>query len=204
MKKILFLLLIANAGFGQTVATYSDIGTLKNSNLLMPNTVYIIQDIGKIQLVAKGVNSFYEKPYMRTIFGMDFDEETFDFDTRVLQVIDNVSCVCRCTNAGWSIINDVGHKPYKIALVSSNLMVHYTKAYDKVIGFSTSLDETYSGSNLHITAGASAGLTKATILFYKTDGNNVPLQKQPATIQDLSIYGSNIFINGRMAKYLQL
>lgn len=170
----------------------------------MPNTVYVLQDLGKIQLVAKTNNSFYEHPFVRTIWGMDFDEETFDFNTKQLMGIDNVSCVARCINSVWTIMADAGHRPQKVANVSDNLFVYYTKTYDKVLGFQTSIDETYAQSNYHISMGASVGLSFAVVLFFKIDPTNMPLQKVPLTKQELSIIYSNVFISGRFGKIIQL
>ncbi len=204
MKKILSLLLISNACFGQITAPYSTVSATKNVCQLVPNTVYILTDLGKIQLVAKTNNSFYEHPFVRTIWGMDFDEETFDFNAKQLMGIDNISCVIRCQNAVWSIVNDAGHKPQKVANVSDNLFVYYTKTYDKVLGFQTSIDETYAQSNYHISIGASVGLSFAVVLFFKTNPDNMPLQKAFITKQELSIPNSNIFISGRFGKIIQL
>ena len=55
MKKILFLLLISANSFGQIWGSYSAIANLKNSAQLIPNTVYILSNLGKMQIVAKTV-----------------------------------------------------------------------------------------------------------------------------------------------------
>lgn len=204
MKKILFLLLISANSFGQIWGSYSAIANLKNSAQLIPNTVYILSDLGKMQIVAKTNNSFYEKPFVRTIYAMDYDEELFYFDTKKIMGIDNISCVVRCQNATWCIISDAGHAPKKVSGVSDNMFLYFTKTYDKVIGFQTSIDETYAQSNLNISIGASVGFDKATILFFKSVIVNGQIQKQFATKTELSIEWSNIFISGELGKFIQL
>jgi hypothetical protein len=204
MKKLLILLLISNVCYGQIIGTYADVSAMKSQGALYPNQVYCITDLGKMQIMAKTNNSFYRKPYVRTIFAMDFDEETFDFDTKRIMGIDNVSCVVRCTNGTWSILNDIGHTPENVASVSDNLFIYFTKTYDKVIGFQTSLDETYAGSNYDITCGASTGLAFCVVLFYKTVIINGQLIKQFITLQELSIPNSNITYSGRFGKFIQL
>ena len=79
-------------------------------------------------------------------------------------------------------------------------MVHYGKTYDKVVSASTVLDETYSGSQLNITCGASVGLSYITIFMHK----NVNGVKSQMTLQESSIVGSNLFIFVKLIKFIQL
>lgn len=206
MKKILLFLffIITFSAKSQIALTWSDIDQLKSSNQLCPGTSYMIVDIGKIQIMAKSTNTFYETPYVRTPYALEYDFESFNFDTKILTGIDEISCVARCSSGTWYLINDAGHRPYKVASASGNLVVHFTKTYDKVLGFSTSLDDSYSASNYVITAGASVGFSTATIYFHKTVVSTNTLMKVSMTSQELSILGSNIWIMGRFSKQIQL
>lgn len=198
--KTLLLILFPFISFGQYVTTWNDLQTMKQANQLTPGQVYLMTDLGKIEIMAKSTNAFYEIPYRRSRYAIDYDEELFDFDTKVITGIDNLAGVARCSNSVWSLLNDLGHKPYKLSHCSNNLMIHYGKTYDKVISASTVLDETYSGSQLNITCGASVGLSYITIYLHK----NVGGVKSQMTLQEASINGSNLFIFVKMLKFIQL
>ena len=198
--KTLLLLLFPFLSFGQYVTTWSDLQTMKQANQLTPGQVYLMTDLGKLEIMAKSTNSFYEIPYRRSRFALDYDEELFDFDLKIITGIDNLAGVARCSNSVWSLLNDLGHKPYKLSHCSNNLMVHYGKTYDKVVSASTVLDETYSASQLNITCGASVGLSYITIYLHK----NVNGVKSQMTLQESSINGSNLFIFVKMLKFIQL
>lgn len=204
MKKILLLLLISNACYGQIIGTYSQIATMKASSTLVPNVVYQITDLGKMELLAKITNTFYYIPYRRTMFAMDYDEELFNFDSKLLIGIDNISCIVRCANSTWFVLNDAGHIPYKVGSLTDNLVVNFTKTYDKVMTFHANIDETYALQNGDITVGAGVGYSSATLYFYKTVIQNNQLVRQPMTKQELSITWSNVFISARMAKFIPL
>ena len=140
MKKILLLLLVSNACYGQIIGTYSQIAIMKASSTLVPNVVYQITDLGKMELLAKTTNTFYYIPYRRTMFAMDYDEELFNFDSKLLIGIDNISCIVRCANSTWFVLNDGGHIPYKVGTLTDNLVVNFTKTYDKVMTFHANID----------------------------------------------------------------
>ena len=198
--KTLLLILFPFLSFGQYVTTWNDLHTMKQASQLTPGQVYLMSDLGKIEIMAKSTNAFYEKPYRRSRYALDYDEELFDFDTKIITGIDNLAGVARCSNSVWSLLNDLGHKPYKLSHCSNNLMVHYGKTYDKVVSASTVLDETYSASQLNITCGASVGLSYITIYLHK----NVGGVKSQMTLQESSINGSNLFIFVKMLKFIQL
>lgn len=198
--KTLLLILFPFLSFGQYVTTWSDLQTMKQASQLTPGQVYLMTDLGKLEIMAKSTNSFHEIPYRRSRFALDYDEELFDFDTKIITGIDNLAGVARCSNSVWSLLNDLGHKPYKLSHCSNNLMIHYGKTYDKVVSASTVLDETYSGSQLNITCGASVGLSYITIYLHK----NVNGVKSQMTLQESSINGSNLFIFVKMLKFIQL
>ncbi len=198
--KTLILILFPFLSFGQYVTTWSDLQTMKQANQLTPGQVYLMTDLGKLEIMAKSNNAFYEIPYRRSRFALDYDEELFDFDTKIITGIDNLAGVARCSNSVWSLLNDLGHKPYKLSHCSNNLMVHYGKTYDKVVSASTVLDETYSASQLNVTCGASVGLSYITIYLHK----NVGGVKSQMTLQESSINGSNLFIFVKMLKFIQL
>jgi len=173
---------------------------MKQASQLTAGQVYLMTDLGKLEIMAKSTNAFYEIPYRRSRFALDYDEELFDFDTKIITGIDNIAGVARCSNSVWSLLNDLGHKPYKLSHCSNNLMVHYGKTYDKVVSASTVLDETYSASQLNVTCGASVGLSYITIYLHK----NVNGVKSQMTLQESSINGSNLFIFVKMLKFIQL
>ena len=198
--KTLLLLLFPFLSFGQYVTTWSYLQTMKQANQLTAGQVYLMTDLGKLEIMAKSNNAFYEIPYRRSRYALDYDEELFDFDTKVITGIDNLAGVARCSNSVWSLLNDLGHKPYKLSHCSNNLMVHYGKTYDKVVSASTVLDETYSASQLNITCGASVGLSYITIYLHKNIGG----VKSQMTLQEASINGSNLFIFVKMLKFIQL
>ena len=198
--KTLLLILFPFLSFGQYVTTWSDLQTMKQANQLTPGQVYLMTDLGKLEIMAKSTNAFYEIPYRRSRYALDYDEELFDFDTKIITGIDNLAGVARCSNSVWNLINDLGHKPYKLSHCSNNLMVHYGKTYDKVVSASTVLDETYSASQLNITCGASVGLSYITIYLHKNIGG----VKSQMTLQESSINGSNLFIFVKMLKFIQL
>ncbi|MBK8143640.1 MAG: hypothetical protein IPK62_00930 [Bacteroidetes bacterium] len=188
----------------QVATTWADIATLKTQGLLIPGFVYKITDLQNIELVAKTTNTFHRIPYKRTIQGIEYDDELFDFDSKVLTGIDNIGCSARCSNGVWSIINDGSHEPYKMTTASNNLMVYFGKTYDKVISASTDLDEAYSGSNFLIDCGASVAFSYMAIWFYKTTIVGATFQKTQMTLQEASISGSNVFIMVKMSKSIQL
>ena len=198
--KTLLLLLFPFLSFGQYVTTWSYLQTMKQANQLTAGQVYLMTDLGKLEIMAKSTNAFYEIPYRRSRYALDYDDELFDFDTKVITGIDNLAGVARCSNSVWSLLNDLGHKPYKLSHCSNNLMVHYGKTYDKVVSASTVLDETYSASQLNITCGASVGLSYITIYLHKNIGG----VKSQMTLQEASINGSNLFIFVKMLKFIQL
>ncbi len=185
-----------------TVLSYAELQTFKNASLLSAGESYMITDLGKIEIAAKTANTFHAIPCKRTPFAMDYDDETFDFDTKVLTGYDNLSCAVRCTNNAWGLINDVNHKPYKFSHASNNIMVHFSKqnTYDKVVGFFTTIDETYAASNLLISSGASVGLNFIAVYLYKTVNN----LRVNMTLQECSIAYSNLWLMGRMSKNIQL
>ena len=198
--KTLLLILFPFLSFGQYITTWPELQVMKQANQLTPGQVYLMSDLGKIEIMGKSTNAFYEIPYRRSRYALDYDEELFDFDTKVITGIDNLAGVARCSNSVWSLLNDLGHKPYKLSHCSNNLMVHYGKTYDKVVSASTVLDETYSGSQLNISCGASVGLSYITIYLHK----NVGGVKSQMTLQEASINGSNLFIFVKMLKFIQL
>ena len=198
--KTLLLILFPFLSFGQYVTTWLDLQTMKQANQLTPGQVYLMTDLGKLEIMAKSTNSFHEIPYRRSRYALDYDEELFDFDTKIITGIDNLAGVARCSNSVWSLLNDLGHKPYKLSHCSNNLMVHYGKTYDKVVSASTVLDETYSASQLNVSCGASVGLSYITIYLHK----NVGGVKSQMTLQESSINGSNLFIFVKMLKFIQL
>ena len=198
--KTLLLLLFPFISFGQYVTTWSDLQAMKQANQLTAGQVYLMTDLGKLEIMAKSTNAFYEIPYRRSRYALDYDEELFDFDTKIITGIDNLAGVARCSNSVWSLLNDLGHKPYKLSHCSNNLMVHYGKTYDKVVSASTVLDETYSASQLNISCGASVGLSYITIYLHKNIGG----VKSQMTLQESSINGSNLFIFVKMLKFIQL
>ena len=198
--KTLLLILFPFISFGQYVTTWNDLQTMKQASQLTAGQVYLMTDLGKLEIMAKSTNSFHEVPYRRSRYALDYDEELFDFDTKVITGIDNLAGVARCSNSVWSLLNDLGHKPYKLSHCSNNLMVHYGKTYDKVVSASTVLDETYSASQLNVSCGASVGLSYITIYLHK----NVNGVKSQMTLQESSINGSNLFIFVKMLKFIQL
>lgn len=198
--KTLLLILFPFLSFGQYVTTWPELQATKQANQLTPGQVYLMTDLGKLEIMAKSTNSFHEVPYRRSRYALDYDEELFDFDNKIIMGIDNVAGVARCSNSVWSLLNDAGHKPYKLSHCSNNLMVHYGKTYDKVVSASTVLDETYSGSQLNITCGASVGLSYITIFMHK----NINGVKSQMTLQESSIIGSNLFIFVKLIKFIQL
>ena len=198
--KTLLLILFPFLSFGQYITTWPELQAMKQASQLTPGQVYLMTDLGKLEILAKSTNSFHEVPYRRSRYALDYDEELFDFDTKVITGIDNLAGVARCSNSVWSLLNDLGHKPYKLSHCSNNLMVHYGKTYDKVVSASTVLDETYSGSQLNISCGASVGLSYITIYLHK----NVNGVKSQMTLQESSINGSNLFIFVKMLKFIQL
>lgn len=204
MKKLLLLLLLPLCSSGQIYGTYAQIATMKSMSQLTPNVVYQITDLGKIELVAKTTNTFFYIPYKRSIYALDYDEELFNFDTKLLIGIDNISCIVRCINSNWYVLNDAGHIPYKVGTLTDNLVINFTKTYDRVMGFQASIDETYAQQNGDITVGAGVGYSSATLHFLKTVIINGQLVRQYMTKQELSITWSNVFVNARMAKFIQL
>ena len=198
--KTLLLILFPFLSFGQYVTTWPELQAMKQANQLIVGQVYLMTDLGKLEIMAKSTNSFHEVPYRRSRYALDYDEELFDFDNKIITGIDNVAGVARCTNSVWYLLNDAGHRPYKLSHCSNNLMVHYGKTYDKVVSASTVLDETYSGSQLNITCGASVGLSYITIFMHK----NVNGVKSQMTLQESSIVGSNLFIFVKLIKFIQL
>jgi len=206
MKKILllFICLLSLTAKGQLIMTWEEINSLKIAGQLSPGTVYKISNLNKMELISKTSSSFYEIPYRRTVYAMDFDHEFFNFDTKTITGVDDVACVARCTNGIWNLINDAGHKPYRITHCSNNLMVYFEKVYDKVISVSTDIDETYSGSNLGVSCGASVGLSYVAVWFHKTILVNGAIQKTQMTLQEASITGANVFILGKMSKQIVL
>jgi len=198
--KTLLLILFPFLSFGQYVTTWPELQAMKQANQLTPGQVYLMTDLGKLEIMAKSTNAFHEVPYRRSRYALDYDEELFDFDNKIITGIDNVAGVARCSNSVWSLLNDAGHKPYKLSHCSNNLMVYYAKTYDKVISASTVLDETYSGSQLNITCGASVGLSYITVYLHK----NVNGVKTQMTLQEASIAGANIFIFSKLLKFIQL
>lgn len=204
MKKLLLLLLLPLYSSGQIYGTYAQIATMKSMSQLTPNVVYQITDLGKIELVAKTTNTFFYIPYKRSIYALDYDEELFNFDTKLLIGIDNISCIVRCINSNWYVLNDAGHIPYKVGTLTDNLVINFTKTYDRVMGFQASIDETYAQQNGDITVGAGVGYSSATLHFLKTVIINGQLVRQYMTKQELSITWSNVFVNARMAKFIQL
>lgn len=201
---LLAILLLPFTLSAQYIASYNDLNQLKSNAQLTPGQVYLIVDLNKIEIVAKTPTSFYPTPFKRTPFALDYDEETFDFNTKIITGYDNISCVARCTNGIWNLINDSNHKPYKASHCSNNLMVWYTKTYDKVISTSTDLDEGYTASPLMITCGASVGLPYIAIWLYKTTFINGQPQKTQMTLQEASIPGANIWIWVKMSNNIQL
>jgi len=204
MKKLLFLLLLPFTLSAQYVDTYSNIQTLKASGLLVSGMSYMITDLGKMEIMARTINSFYPIPIKRTPFAMDYDYETFNFDTKVITGYDNIQCVARCNSGVWALINDVGHTPYKAAYASNNLMVHFYKTYDKVISSSTNIDDGYAASSLMISCGASVSFNYIAVLLYKTVFNNGIPTKVQMTLMEASIAGANIFLYVTMAKFIPL
>ena len=198
--KTLLLILFPFLSFGQYITTWPELQVMKQASQLTAGQVYLMTDLGKLEIMAKSTNAFYEIPYRRSRYALDYDEELFDFDTKIITGIDNLAGVARCSNSVWSLLNDLGHKPYKLSHCSNNLMVHYGKTYDKVVSASTVLDETYSASHLNVTCGASVGLSYITIYLHK----NVGGVKSQMTLQEASINGSNLFIFVKMLKFIQL
>lgn len=204
MKHLLFLLLFPFAMSAQYVDTWANVSTLKSMAILTPGQEYMLTDLGKIIIVANSATTFYPTPKYRTPHAMEYDYETFDFDSKQITGYDNIHGICR-NNGAWYLLNDAGHKSYKVQSVSGNLTIHFTKAYDKVISFQTTLDDAYSASNHIVSCGVSVGYSSATILFHKTViGLNGALIKTPMTLQELNILGSAILFNATMSKNIQL
>lgn len=199
MKKLFLLLLLPFSINAQQLETWAQLDQMRLSCQLIPNSVYVIIDYGNTEICAKTCSTFYERPLKRTIYAIDYDDELFDFASKTITAFDNIDCVVRC-NGGWFIINDAGHTPYRVSSVSGNLIVHFQKTYDKVVGFSTSIDDAYSASNYNISCGASVGFGTATIFVHKCI-NGVKTQM---TIAELSIPTTNIFIIGRFSKQIPI
>lgn len=200
---ILFLVFSLNA---QISITWLAANSLKTQGLLVAGQSYILTDLEKIELVATGPTSFSDIPLKRTTKGISYDEERFNFDTKILTGIDNIVCIARCNGGVWSLINDANHKSYRASYCSNNLMIWYSKQnhYDKVIGGNTSLDESYAASNLMVTCGGSISFNYAAIWFYKTVIVNGVIQKVQMTLQEASVPGSNVFFIGKMSKDIQM
>jgi hypothetical protein len=199
---IIFLTLFTINSQAQNCLMYNEAAALIESQQLVPHESYQLIDT-KITLVAKTSTTFYERPLCRSVHALDFDDETFNFATKQITAIDEIDCVIRCTGV-WSLINDVGHKPYKVATVGGNATIYFGKTYDKVIGFQASLDDTYSASPLIISCGASVGLSNAVLYIYRTAPLGSWFTRLPMTLAELSIAGSNIFISGKFSKQIQL
>jgi hypothetical protein len=200
--RTLILLLFPFTLFAQNVLTYNEAAYLIESAQLVPKETYQLIDT-KITLVAKTTTSFYERPLYRSIHALDYDDETFNFTTKQITAIDDIDCVIRCSGS-WALINDAGHKPYKVTTVGGNATIYFGKTYDKVIGFQASLDDTYSASPLIISCGASVGFSNATLYIYRTAPLGSGFAKFQMTLAELSIAGSNIFISGKFSKQIQL
>ena len=173
MKKLLFLSVFLSIFrcFGQVSLPYSTLQNLKNNGALSVGDVYVISDLGCIYLMAKTPNSFYERPLVRTKFALDYDDELFDFDTKIITGFDNIYGIIRCTNQVWTIIFDAGHTPYKVGNIVGNggntATINFQKTYDKVISFQYNIDEAYAAEPNDITIGCSVSFGYATMFFYK-------------------------------------
>ncbi len=204
MKHLIFFFLVLSTSLvkAQVLINYTDAANLIQSNSLVPGETYHLVE-PKVVLVAKTVNTFFEQPLYRTVYALDYDKELFNFATKVITGIDEIECIIRC-NGAWFILNDAGHKPYKVLTIGGNVTIYFTKTYDKVISFTTSLDDTYSASPLIISCGPSVGFSNATLYIYKTLPQGTNFLKIPMTLAELSIPGSNIFIRGKLSKQIQL
>lgn len=175
---------------------------LLDNHLLVPGTIYEISNattqLIPIQLMAVAVDQFGEAPLIRTRIGCTFDRESYNIRTDKLTCTDHINCVVRCTAGVWRAISDSGHTSQHLdTIISANkgFTVKYTKTYHRVNGCSTSVDETYSKSDLCITCGASVGLSTSLVLVHKTIIVNGALKKEGLSNNEASITGSNIWFS---------
>ena len=174
---------------------------------LVPGTIYEIQQATqqhiKISLVATSRSSVGSAPAIRTQIGAAFHQESYSIENDKLTCIDNLSCVIRFQMGHWEFIQNTGHQPegfQQVLTQASSIRINYAKTYDKVIGHSISLDETYSRSPLCLSAGTSVGLSYALIEVYKTIISNGQLARVTANHNELNIPGSNIWVNVSCAR----
>ncbi len=174
---------------------------------LVPGTVYEIQDATqqdiKISLIATSRSSLGNAPAIRTQIGAAFHQEMYSIEQDKLTCIDNMSCVIRFHLGQWNFIINTGHQPegfQQVVTQAGSIRINYAKTYDKVMGHSISLDETYSRSPLCLSAGTSVGLSYSLIEIYKTIISNGHLARVNASNNELNIPGSNIWVNVSCAK----
>jgi hypothetical protein len=181
--------------------------TLLGNNSLDTTSTYYITDV-QVLLMPKSNNAFFERPLQASKHSLSFDYETYDIRTNRCFAYLQLGGVIRCTNGVWGLINDAGHIPKGITSVSnannSGFKINFSITADRVIDFSTSIDETYSASNLCISCGASVGFAHAIILLHKTLIVNNILQKSSLTHTEASIPSSNIWVKGTLLKIINI
>lgn len=187
--------------------TRSQVLNLISSRGLITHEIYQITDAlagqGLVRIMAVSNNSFAPRPVIPTLQGASFDLEEYTIQTDKLMAIDALSCVLRCVGGVWNFIQDAGHEPRRISTVvteGNNIVVNYSKTYTKVLGSQVSVDETYSGSPLGITCGASVGLNRSIIQMYRTVLQANGISKAPLTPAQASIPGSNIWFSAKCMK----
>ena len=180
---------------------------LIQTEALVPGTIYELQQATqqhiKISLIASSRSSFGNAPALRTQIGATFHQEYYSIENDKLTCIDNLSCVIRFQMGQWDFINNTGHQPegfQQVITQAGSIRINYAKTYDKVMGHSISLDETYSRSPLCLSAGTSVGLSYSLIEIYKTIISNGRLARVNANNNELNIPGSNIWVNVSCAK----
>lgn len=187
--------------------TRENVLTLLKNNQLQIGQTYTVSNATSFQipisLIATSSSMLSKLPEHRTLKGIEFESESYDILTDKLTCVDTLSCVLRCENSHWNIIEDNGHLPVKIKSVQTmqgKIQVNYTRSYDKVLSHSLSLDETYCRSELCLCAGSSVGISHSLIEIYKTIIHQGKLQRVMAFNQELSIPGSNIWFTVQCCK----
>lgn len=181
--------------------------TLMRNNGLFTGQIYEIQDATsshiKIGLQAIDSNTFSVHPFLRTSLGHEFDSEKYLIAEDKLICTDSISCVVKCTNGVWNMITNPTHQPQHVQQVTSGdgqFTVNFTKTYTVVNSSSTSIDETYSESQLGVTCGASVGLNLTIVKLHKSVVDNGTFRKVKLSNAEASIPGSNIWFSAQCSK----
>lgn len=96
----------------------------------------------------------------------------------------------------WAPLSDSGHTPLGFGSISKGtdfLRIYYGFNAKKVVTFSATLDESFSGSSAKIAVGASVGLTYADLYFYFHNGTGTPPPQDPNA---LTTPNGNVWIHG--------